>query len=100
MEGAAGAAGVLVENLYLEILQDATTIHIPNILLVRTCTGGWGWKGYLQNGILKAALGEILATLGEFLGTSRVFLSFPASFLFVVCIFCDVSFCFVESLPF
>ena len=52
-----------------------------------------GGEGYMQNEILKIAL-------GAFLGTSWAFLSFPASFLFVVGIFCDIMFCFVEGLPF
>ena len=64
---------------------------MPNILFVRTCMGRG--EGYMQNEILKIAL-------GAFLGTSWAFLSFPASFLFVAGVFCDVSFCFVESLPF
>ena len=48
----------------------------------------------MQNGILKTALGELLATLAAFLVTFWVFLSLPASFLFVVFVVCDVSFCF------
>ena len=70
MEGAALAAGMLDENLYLEILQDAR-IYVANILFMRTCIGSLPeGKGYMQNRILKIALGALLATLGAFLGTS------------------------------
>ena len=41
----------------------------------------------MQNGILKTALGELLATLAAFLVTFSVFLSLPARFLFVVFVF-------------
>ena len=67
---------------------------MPNILFVRT--GMDRGEGYMQNETLKIALGAFLAPLQE----SWAFLSFPASFLFVVGIFCDIMFCFVEGLPF
>ena len=80
LEGAALAASVLVENIYLEILQDAR-IYMPNNLFVDICIGMTG-EGYMQNGILKTALGQLLATLGAFFGTSWAFLSLPPNCLF------------------